>query len=225
VIADDDPRHGTVQGHNARCRCAPCDLAKYRYDKQRKAELHATGQRRIVPAYRIQRRVEALQALGWSLRKIADEAGVTHNHMTDVRKFAWRTTFDAIDGVYQRLSMTFPPETTAGEKSGAVRTRNHARRNGYAPPLAWDEDSIDDPDAIPATEEYAPLRNANGDTKAIPVDDVVVDRILSGRVVPSTNAERREVVRRWMTDGRSYRALEALTGWRVERYYDSSDAA
>jgi hypothetical protein len=216
MIPADDPRHGSVRGHNAGCRCDPCDLAKYRYDKQRKAELHNTGQRRTVPAYRIQRRVEALQALGWPLRKIAAEAGVTHNHMTDLRKFAWRSTFEAIDGAYRRLSMTFPPETTAGEKSGVVRTRNHARRNGYAPPLAWDD--IDDPDETPA-EAYSPRGRA---VKPRPVDDVVVDRILSGRVVPSTNAERREVVRRWMADGRSYRALEALTGWRVERYFEAA---
>jgi hypothetical protein len=168
------------------------------------------------------RRLQALAVLGWPMREVCVRAGLAPrfgaDSMRDAKPTILAESAKAIAAVYDELCLTPAP-------SGAVNNhvRSYARGQGWAPALAWDDDTIDDPNAIPATE-YAPPRNANGGTKAVPIDDVVVDRILSGQVVPSTNAERREVVRRWMADGRSYRALEALTGWRVERYFQETAA-
>jgi hypothetical protein len=220
MIAADDPRHGLVAGHNAGCRCDPCDLAKYRYDKQRKAELHVTGQRRTVPTYRITRRIEALQALGWSLRLIAAEAGVTHSHLHEKagRKFSWRTTFDAIDEAYQRLSMTLPPETTAGERSGAVRTRNSAHRKGYAPPLAWDDiDTDEEPNASP--------QNADWEHE---VDEAMVLRVVNEggrRPRRLTNAEATECVRILIARGHNSTVIYEVYGLQANRYFRIERAA
>jgi hypothetical protein len=214
VIAPDDPRHGTVRGHNASCRCDPCDLAKYRYDKQRKAELHATGERRVVDSYRVKRRIEALQALGWPLRRIAVEAGVTHNHLTEHgrRKFAFRATFDAIDQAYQRLSMTLPPETTTGEKSGAARARNNARRKGYAPPLAWDDIDTDvEPNATPQNPDWEH-----------DIDEAMVLRVVNEggrRPRRLTNAEARECVRILIDRGHNSTVINEVYGLQANRYF------
>jgi hypothetical protein len=163
------------------------------------------------------RRVRALARLGWSSPEMAARAGIPATTVARLRDHDERQWVGnqriraAIAKAYDEMSMTVPPLTRHTSKLA-----NRAEARGWAPPLAWDD--IDDPDAIP-TEGYSPRGNA---IKPIPVDDVVVDRILDGQVVPSTNAERREVVRRWLADGRSYTSLEALTGWRVERYFEAA---
>ena len=50
------------------------------------------------------------------------------------------------------------------------------------------------------------------------LDPVVVERLLAGDVVPTTIAEKREVVRRWSETGRSLSDLARMTGWKPERY-------
>jgi hypothetical protein len=155
-VLPDDKRHGTTAGHNAGCRCEPCCAAKLAYDKRRRLDA-ANGKPRKVPAYRVTRRVEALQALGWSLRRIAAEAGVTYNHLAEYgydRDAVYADHFEKIDAAYRRLCMTLPPEDTPGQRSGAQRTRSHARRNGFLPPLVWDD--IDDPAEQPTDWQYRP---------------------------------------------------------------------
>jgi hypothetical protein len=60
--------------------------------------------------------------------------------------------------VYERLSMTLPPETTTAEKCDATRSRGIARRNGWLPPLAWN--NIDDPSERPDGWAYTPANRA-----------------------------------------------------------------
>ena len=132
----DDPRHGTNAGHKAHHAhgeppCEPCKLA---HAKARKRWLHArrNGQPAYVPALGTQRRIRALQALGWPIETIAAEAGWVHgNSVTSIFQFEsiQRRTRDRIANVYERLSATPGPSS---------RTRILATRKGYAPPLAWD---------------------------------------------------------------------------------------
>ncbi|WP_295694431.1 hypothetical protein, partial [Lapillicoccus sp.] len=73
---------------------------------------------------------------------------------------AWRQ----VRQVYDRLSMTPGPSPTA---------RARAAARGYAPPLAWDDDTIDDPRALPDL----------GDHPTHPLDPVDVDQVAVDRVV------------------------------------------
>ena len=94
------------------------------------------------------RRLRALIALGWDARYIGRRLGMssctvprlTHDETTLVLV----STRDAVRALYDELSLTLPPE-------GRTRTmaQNRARRAGWAPPLAWDDDTIDDPSAAP----------------------------------------------------------------------------
>lgn len=50
-----------------------------------------------------------------------------------------------------------------------------------------------------------------------PIDQVAVQRVLDGQPPARlTRAERLEVVRLWMTDGRTQKDLERLTGWDIQ---------
>jgi hypothetical protein len=203
-----DPRHGTVAGFVAHGRagvpaCEPCLTAKRRYEKTR--QIHGELK---VPALGTQRRVQALRALGHSLRDICRAGGWADKSSLNYAMCAetiTATTARRVATVYDQLCMT----AATGPK--ANRMRLLAVRNGWPPPLAWDDI---DHDAAPA---YA-------DDEA-DVDWVAIERILGGQLVPTTAAERRAVVARWPSTGRPYNDLARLTGWKVERYHTEQEAA
>jgi hypothetical protein len=94
------------------------------------------------------RRLEALMWLGYSSREIAERTGQSRAHLQNVRndKKCTRITkriADPIAAVYDEL--WDKPVTTANGR------RRHAQavRLGYLPPLAYDDDRIDDPDYVP----------------------------------------------------------------------------
>lgn len=95
-----------------------------------------------VPAIGAARRIRALQALGWPLHRLAGDVTIHQldwiaNHPDGaIPAAAYRIVRDA----YDLLAMRMGP---------SARTRNWARRNQLAPPLAWDDDEIDDPAATP----------------------------------------------------------------------------
>lgn len=89
------------------------------------------------------RRVQALMTIGHPQHAIAAAAGTPTNR---VRLLATGQTVmrqmlaDKIETAWQTLRDT---------PGGSTRARNMAARLGWAPPIAWDDDTIDDPDAIP----------------------------------------------------------------------------
>ncbi|MEU3432306.1 hypothetical protein [Streptomyces sp. NPDC006863] len=94
------------------------------------------------------RRVRALIALGYTLIDIAESANVA---VARVQTLAAgypslrRTVAERITNAYRALSET--PGTN-------TRAKNRARANGWAPPAAWDDDTIDDPQARPDWTGY-----------------------------------------------------------------------
>lgn len=96
------------------------------------------------------RRVQALMAIGHSGLAISARAGKHPEWATRLlsgissRGFVEEATRAAVAEVYEVMSMEIP------EGQYAARTRAAAARRGFVPPLAWDEDTIDDPTAGPA---------------------------------------------------------------------------
>lgn len=90
------------------------------------------------------RRMEALSAIGWPVRSYADRLGVrpdtirTRRWQTRVIPAYWHRRMVPL---YDELSMRPGPN-----KSSIVS----AKRYNWAPPLAWDDETIDDPLASPA---------------------------------------------------------------------------
>ncbi len=103
--------------------------------------LYASVSSGHVPRVGAARRVQALLALGWPHHELG-AAGITNSAQIIgapgdlITVHRWRQVRD----VYDRLSMTPGP---------SPETRGWAAKLGYPPPLAWDEESIDDPSATP----------------------------------------------------------------------------
>lgn len=108
------------------------------------------------------RRVQALVALGWTMAGIAARIGMTPANFTPVahgRRTITPRTRRAVADVYDELWDQQPPVSR-----GTSFARSYAARRQWVPPLAWDDDTIDDPAATPA----AVLRG---------VDDGLVDDV------------------------------------------------
>lgn len=158
-MSPDDPRHGQPRGYGAGCRQECCLRAKIRYDKRRRWEAHQ-GFARRVPARGAVRRFQALKALGWSPQRIADDAGLHPSHLRSLHRYptCYRATHVALAETYERLCMSLPPTSTTAEKHAATKVARCAARNGFAPPLAWDDIDCDD---APTCLRYLPANRAD----------------------------------------------------------------
>jgi hypothetical protein len=98
-----------------------------------------------VPAVGAHRRIRALQALGWPIPAMAaDAAGISRSQLEWAASHPDGTiqaaTYRAVGRLYDLLGMRLGPSR---------RTRRWAARMGHVPPLAWDDDDIDDGAAPP----------------------------------------------------------------------------
>lgn len=105
----------------------------------------------LVDATGTRRRIQALVALGWSQSKVAERLGMTRSNfghtLTNVQ--IRLSTARAVTALYDELWDTRPPAETHRDKIALSRTLRYAREHNFAPPLAWDADTIDDPAASP----------------------------------------------------------------------------
>lgn len=216
----DDERHGTTAGRkrhqlDGETPCDPCKMAAARYQNLREIDiLH--GRPREVGMVGVQRRVQALMALGWGCPALAEMIGVSSAQVhkwTKPNAFVRSSTRDRIAAVYDELRDLEQPESR-----NAKYARTVATKHGWHPPRAWYD--IDDPDEQPDLG-YRHWRNHDE------VDVVIVDRIMFGDYSlarAATKAERVEIVARWRADGRSLNDLERATGWEPRRYLERKTA-
>jgi hypothetical protein len=185
----DAPRHDATGYQRYHCRCSAGRAAQRLYNKRRELERLRGDLPRRVPKTGTTRRVRALARIGWSMVDIERTAGLSAGMLSagvlsksKNRASVARATHLAVAAVYNSL----------WDKPGpSAWVRNHAARQGWPPPLAWDDDTIDDPDA-------QPYDTGDGPTE---IDHVVVDRLVSGERLSATPAEKREAVKRLVVDG------------------------
>lgn len=205
----DDPRHGTTAGHYAHRvagepACHSCIAAKTKYEKVRQVY----GDR-MVPAVGTRRRTQALMALGHSQADIAKQLGTSHQAVHKIRTGTsdkiFAATADGIARVYEQMSMTL------STSSHAARVRNRAAREGWLPPLAWN--NIDDPTERPTAAKPAERYE---DT----VDHAIVWRVINEQRRPRqlTRAEAEEVLRILLSRGISTHVIERDYGIKPDRY-------
>ena len=106
------------------------------------------------PAVGIRRRLQALQAAGFSLKLVGEIAGCDHREVHRVMHgkgrgdYVFPETARRYIAAYEKLEGADPADFgVAVSARGQCRTR--AKANGFAPPHCWDPDTIDDPEAIP----------------------------------------------------------------------------
>jgi len=159
------------------------------------------------------RRLRALHALGYTWVRLAEETGYSITGLKSVIYQEWdviEAHHDrAVQDAYDRLSMVLPVGVTPHEKTAIGAARTRARRNGWPPPLAWDN-----PDDPHEKHDRAGLAARPRDV----ADMAVVERILGGDMTlarDANKAEKEEVVARWTGAAND---LERLTGWNFPRY-------
>jgi transcriptional regulator with XRE-family HTH domain len=89
------------------------------------------------------RRLQALQYNGWSQNQLAQHLGVQVAHVWKLSHQKTGATIliaKRVNTLYDELWDKHPAPGMS-----ATIARNTARRNGWLPPLAWDEDHIDNP--------------------------------------------------------------------------------
>jgi hypothetical protein len=212
----DDPRHGSNAGYIQHClqkvdSCQPCRTAH----NEHKRAVRARKQREGLDRFRIdptgtRRRIRALIRMGWRYtdmdRWLGNRAPSTHNINRSDTMHVHTDTAAAVKRMYDALSMQLGP---------SERNRAVAARRGWPSPLAWDDDTIDDPKARPAGVR------GSGRPHRHEVDEVAVLRAIRGdRSIALTTAERAEVSRRLRAAGWSFAAIEAHTGLKADRYLE-----
>lgn len=155
-----DPRHGTPAGRVAHHRmgetpCGPCKAASARYGNQRKLGTKPGW----VSSVGFVRRCRALQALGWTLDDIAAASGISEDHINGItsgkrgQRFVTEATHRRMVKAFKALSMRIPPDDMRHRVAKSL-----ALRNGYVPPLAWDDIDNDEApvkSAIPSAPRSA----------------------------------------------------------------------
>jgi DNA-directed RNA polymerase specialized sigma24 family protein len=126
------------------------------------------------------RRVRALVAMGHSQQTLSDEVGCAFTYISSLahgrRPTVTVALARAVREAYDKLAMSV---------GASVRARRKAERLGWHGPLAWDDDTIDDPRAVPVTDAVEPVAS-DGENLAA--------RWLMGESVILGRAERDEVL-------------------------------
>ncbi|AZS11740.1 helix-turn-helix DNA binding protein [Arthrobacter phage Maja] len=98
--------------------------------------------RGAVPIIGARRRIQALMAIGWRHQDLTPLLGFrSANIVHQGGHWVSRKNHEAVKDLYDRLWNQRGPAT--------AQSMSRIAKAGYAPPLAWDDDSIDDPNASP----------------------------------------------------------------------------
>lgn len=197
------PHRGTVRGYDRHRRtrtpaCQPCKDAQAAWQRAYEKRRYLARGPMLIDSTGTTRRLQALAAIGWPSRTLGEALGVSASPVRDLtrgtRPHVTRQTAAAVAALYDRWAMTRGPSARSAQRAAA---------KGWAPPLAYDDDRIDDP-------KYRPSAMIAGRTA---VDEVAVDRAAGGdRTVRLRRAERTEVVRRLTAAGMSAEQIAARMG-------------
>lgn len=97
------------------------------------------------------RRLEALQWLGWPMSVIGADLGLKTYSLTTMRGRGEPVSFR----IAQAAVVLF--EKYAHIPGPSKQTATKAQQKGWSPPLAWDDDTIDDPTAKPNVGKFRRL--------------------------------------------------------------------
>lgn len=166
-----------------------------------------------VPSYAMMRRIQALQALGWTLRSLDDRLGIgTPAKSFGVSAYTYASTHRRIVALFEEIKYTPGP---------SARTAGNARRRGFVTPLSWD--NIDDPNEVPKGAELDDDDASRGPCDRLDhLDEVAIDLAIEGKHPTLTRAEAHVAAVRMQARGMSVKseipAALGLTERTVCRY-------
>lgn len=148
--------------------------------------------------------IAAHVAVGWPQSRLAERLGWTPPNFSSLiraeRAQVEQRTAAAVAKLYDQLWQVSP------EGPSAARARRHAARRGWPGPLAWDDETIDDPAAAP---DRGPSRAPMGEIDPAAVEALVAGRLTAADVRP---AERYAAILQLSREGRSAADIAAWIG-------------
>lgn len=128
---------------------------------------------RFIDSTGTRRRIQALVAIGWSLSRIGQRIGIAPSNMSTFMQASQCTAGKAraVQAMYNELWNQPQTGTDHRSKISASRAKKHAQTNGWVPPLAWDDETIDDPNAVPASSEQTLL--VHGEVRVEEIDFLI----------------------------------------------------
>lgn len=184
------PEHlhaGNHTCYNAhKCRCDSCrEHTNAEARRRRKLRAYGRWEDFRVPAIGTTRRLQALMAIGWTQTKLGELLGT---HQAAVWQLIFdrpgtveRPTRDKISALYDRLWDKKPPWASNYQRSAIEKSVRYAAKNGWPPPLAWDDIDNDGGPATAAREEG--------------VDEILVQNVCNGQPGRLNYLERIEAIR------------------------------
>lgn len=142
------------------------------------------------------RRLKALMWLGWPCSVLEQRLGV-HEWWINRSFRSWTRVTLAVEARTRALydeCWNLQPEQAGVDPGEAEDSRLYARARGWDGPLAWDDDTIDDPQAQPLTDAVEPIATEGGN---------VADRWLHGESVILRPEDRKQVLQHlfeWTND-------------------------
>lgn len=186
-----ETRHGTWHAYcpPTKCRCVGCTAAFARYSADLRKRRYLARGNILIPNIGVTRRLQALACVGWSSADIAAELGLVgrchiEDHRTGKTRLVTRQFHRRIVDLYDRVWDKPAPGMHA------KRTRNYAAKNGWLPPLALDDDMIDEPpcqEIFHIVIENVDPMHVEADVAIL--DEVAISEVIAGRNVPLTKAE------------------------------------
>jgi len=118
------------------------------------------------------RRIQALVAVGWSQSKIAARLAIGRANFTALAQGRTGVTTaraKAVADLYDQLWNTAPPRAEWRDKIAYTRSIRYAALAGWVVPMAWDEDTLDNPEATPDLGQVSLL---NGRPMKFELEDI-----------------------------------------------------
>lgn len=98
------------------------------------------------------RRIQALVTQGFSLNALSQHAGYGRSYFKDMLSYEGNITLarvKTVSDLYDRLWDKTPVAETKAQRLSVTLAKKTARDNGWLPPMAWDDDLIDNPKHFP----------------------------------------------------------------------------
>lgn len=121
--------------------------------------LYGDAGRRWTDATGTHRRLQALVAAGWGMRTLSLRLGGPQRVRRMLkRQLVFKTTAAAVKALYDELWDKQPTVGDWREQMVVTAAKRYAERRGWVPPMAWDDEAIDDPTVGP----YRPQEHKTG---------------------------------------------------------------
>lgn len=106
---------------------------------------------RVIDSTGTLRRLQALVTIGWSMSRLGEHINVTPGNMVKLMNSTQTTAGRArqVKALYEKLWNQPQQGHDQRSRISANRSRSYAKKRGWYPPMAWDDDTIDNPATMP----------------------------------------------------------------------------